>query len=520
MATLPAPRLSLLSILAGAGLLGIAACSSGDTSPDGATNALAMGNRAWDAAAETEWSRWIGGIGEARASGRCTSVNSCIADPAINPFKRATDAPLDVFADCADLPMELRAYFAMKTNRPFRYMSEVVGDAPAGQDAGAPPDYRYTAHNHPTAWSTAKTASSLQSLLTRVSNVVHSGFFRTAPDVEDTDTYPIDIRPGTVHPGTLFYDPNGHVLVVYKVEANGTVRMMDGHPDNSLTYTIFSDKLALGGRTQGGGFRNFRPIDSASPTLAYTPNAALADFGETQYGHGHGYYEWVRAQLSGGAALGPDQAFAQLLDQVCIDVGDRVTAVAAGAHLAIGALGDIPANIYAADGDWEAFSSPGRDGRLRASFRGLFAHVTTTVAAAFAGDPHVAWSGDAKSLVAAYQDAWQQHARTAACTFTYTNGAGATVSLSLDDIQQRIFDLSFDPYHCAEMRWGATARQAQELASCNAQDAARVQRFTDERRMRNAIDRPAPGTPTPFDWGPDAAEDVDVPALLRRLAGG
>ncbi len=496
-------------------LVAASACSSTTGSSDATTGELAMGTRPWNAAAETEWSSWIAGIGEARAAGRCTSVNACLDDATINPFKRASDARLDVFADCADLPMELRAYFAMKTNRPFRYVSEVVGDLPAGHDPGAPPDYRYTANNHPTAWSTAKTAPSLQSLLTRVSNVVHSGFFRTAPDVEDTDTYPVDVRPGTVHPGTLFYDPNGHVLVVYRVDANGSVYMMDGHPDNSLTHTIFSDKLALGGRSQGGGFRNFRPIDSAATALTYTPNAQLTDFGDSQYGHGHGYYDWVRAQLSGGRVLGPDAQFGQLLDQLCVDLGDRVAAVDAGVHLATGPIGDVPPNVYSADGDWEAFSSPGRDGRLRASFRGLFAHVTTTVAAVTNGDAQIAWSGTAKSLVSAYQDAWRAH--QASCEVTYTSSTGSAVRLGLADVQARIFDLSFDPYHCAEMRWGATSRQAQELATCSARDPAHVQRFDDERRLRNAIDRPPPGSPTPFDWGPDVPEDVDVPALLERL---
>ena len=91
------------------------------------------------------------------------------------------------------------------------------------------------------------------------------------------------------------------------------------------------------------------------------------------------------------------------------------------------------------------------------------------------------------------------------------------MTLRLDDVQARIYDLSFDPYHCAEMRWGASSNHAQEMASCASGDAAHLQRFSDERRMRNVIDRPPPGTPTPLDSGPDAPEDVDVPALLARL---
>src|SRR5262249_33907819 len=153
--------------------------------------------------------------------------------------------------------------------------------------------------------------------------------------------------------------------------------------------------------------------------------------------------------------------------------------------------------IYGADGDWEAFSTPGRDGKLRASFRGIFQHVTNSVTAVKNGDPNVAWTGTADSLVAAFKDIWGQ--RLASCKVTYTSSAGAAITLSLADLQARIYDLSFDPYHCVEMRWGADGA---EKRSCTTLDADHTKRFDDERRMRNAIDRPPAGTPTPLgDWG-------------------
>ena len=222
-------------------------------------------------------------------------------------------------------------------------------------------------------------------------------------------------------------------------------------------------------------------------------------------------------QLSGGVALPPDQQFGQLMDQLCTDVQDRVAAVDAGKTLASGPIGPVPPNIYGADGDWEAFSTPGRDGKLRMSFRGITQQVSASVAAVTAGDASVAWTGTAQSLVAAYQDIWNQH-RTS-CKITYTSSSGDAVTLNLDDIQERLFDLSFDPYHCVEMRWGAYADHGTEMAACANQDADHLQRFKDERRMRNAIDRPPAGTDTPFTWGPDSPEDVNVPALLRRLSG-
>ena len=44
------------------------------------------------------------------------------------------------------------------------------------------------------------------------------GIGKRFPGVIANDDVNIDVRRGTVHPGTVFYDPNGHVLLVYKVD--------------------------------------------------------------------------------------------------------------------------------------------------------------------------------------------------------------------------------------------------------------------------------------------------------------
>ena len=488
----------------------VAGCATGCSSEatddsDSSENDLSMGTKPWDATAEKEWSTFIAGIGNARESGKCTTLGQCINDPTINPYKAPTDTDLSVFADCSKVGIGLRGYFAIKTGRPFKYVSEVIGDRPASLAPDKEPDYRYTANNHPTAWSTAKSSPTMQALFNRIASLYHSGFYRMGPTVENDDTYPIDIRPGTVRPGTVYYDPNGHVLLVYKVDTNGTVHFIDGHPDNSLSTHILTSDLAVGGVGQGGGFRNFRPVDPT--TLAYAPNATLADLGSTQYGHGAGYVDWVRSQLTGGVALPPDQQLTLLMDQLCTDIQGRVGAVDLGKQLANGDLGDLPPNIYGADGDWESFSTPGRDQKLRSSFKNIFQFINTTAGA------HTSAS---HSLVAKYAAIWKSH--QASCKISYTNSSGAPVALTLNDVQARLFDLSFDPYECVEMRWGAYPKNAAEYATCTTQDAAHVQRFNDEPTMRNIIDRPAAGTPTPVGYGPATHEDVDVPALLTRLA--
>jgi hypothetical protein len=479
----------------------LAGCAS-DAASDDDSQALTQGTGSWDKTAETEFSNFIARIGKARADGRCLTLNACINDATINPYKAAGDANLDLFADCADVPMELRAYFAVKTGRVFIYVSAIQGDGP---------DERYAKNNHPVSYANAASSRTMQRLMSSLSGTVDSGFFRMAPDVEPSDTYPIKPSRASLRPGTVYYDPNGHVLIVYRVDADGTIWTIDGHPDNSLTFGRFTEgAYAVGGRAQGGGFRNFRPQKMVSDGISFVRNSELTDFGDNQYGHGTGYFDWLRSQISDAPPPAPEKKLNDRLDQLCADLQNRVGAVDAGRALASGALGPIPPNIYGADGDWEAFSTPGRDARLRGSFRGAYKFITDALAAAPAETRG--------ALAASFGAVWRAHTSSAACTITYTNSAGAAKRVTLEALQQRIYDLSFDPYHCPEMRWGAHPKAPDEAASCSNADADHLARFDAERRNRNVIDRD-PTAATGPDYGPDVPEDIDVAGLLQRSAG-
>jgi hypothetical protein len=479
-----------------------------DTDAESAEADLTMGNKPWDDQAETEWATWIERIGEARASGRCRNVNACLNNREINPLKAQGDADLDVFADCADLPIEMRGYFALKTGRPFQFASEI--DSTSGDDP------RYARGNHPTAFKDARSYSTMQKMMSAISGSVHSGHYRMAGAVEDSDTYPVDVTSATVKPGTIFYDPNGHVLLVYKVDPSGAVHLMDGHPDNSLTFGIFSERFAVGGASQGGGFRRFRPLEFDGQTVRRVGNSRLATASAgfsagAQYGRAAGYYPWVRERLSNGAPIQPVLEFGQLVDQLCIDLKERQTAVSRASSVANGPLGPVPANIYGASGEWEELSTPSRDARFKASFRGLRRFIESTGTMVDQNSAGIEWNGSRSDLIAAYAAKWVPE-RTS-CSIAYKNSAGRNVTLTLADVEKRLFDMSFDPYHCPELRWGAYPSHTEEAASC-VMDAAHKQRYEDERRQRNAIDREY-GSPTPFSFGPEQPENVSLSEILR-----
>jgi hypothetical protein len=456
---------------------------------------LTVGTKPWDEVAEQEFSAFIQRIGSDREAGKCKSLSECLNRNKIRGTGPAGDvggsADLNLFADCSKVGIGLRGYFAIKKGLAFKFVRTI-------KSVGGDP--RYTNGNTPLTYGTASKAPNLQAFFSDFNNFYHSGYYRMAPEVENNDTYPIDVRAGTVKPGTVFYDPNGHVMIVYKVEANGTVRLMDGHPDNSFTVKVLTTTNGtVGNKASGGGFRNWRPMDGR---MNYVQNARLSDYGTNQYGRGQDYVTWVRSQLSGGAVLSVEDEFGQLTAQLCNDIKGRVDAVKLGAPIAKKPLGDAPPNIYGAEGDWEAFSSPGRDQRLRASFRNLKQFVTQK-----ATNPDIA-----KKLLSVWNE------QQASCKVSYPNSIGIETELTLNDVQARIFDLSFDPYHCAEMRWGAYPTDAAEFATCNTQSDAHKKRFDDERTLRNIIERPAAGTPTPFGFGPVTPEDVDVVKALAKLA--
>jgi hypothetical protein len=78
------------------------------------------------------------------------------------------------------------------------------------------------------------------------------------------------------------------------------------------------------------------------------------------------------------------------------------------------------------------------------------------------------------------------HVRVAnECTVSYKNSAGNAIELNLNDVEERLWDLSFSPYHCAEYRWGARGK---ELATC-ADGKNKQEWYAAQARLRNQIER-------------------------------
>lgn len=197
----------------------------------------------------------------------------------------------------------------------------------------------------------------------------------------------------------------------------------------------------------------------------------------------------------------PVTQFVEMVDDLCTTAGARVPVVDAAKRLTTGALGALPTNIYSASGDWQTHSTPGRDTTLRGKVRDIASYVDENTQGADG-------AAVARKLLAAWNE------RSAACRLSYKSSTGAATPLALGDVVKRAYKISFDPYHCPELRWGAEIGSS-EYATCNTQSEAHLKRYNDEQTLRHHLDRPASG-PTPIGSGPATGVPIDFVATLER----
>lgn len=462
---------------------------------------------AWSDADERGYSEFIQALGSAN----CKTVDACIKSPA-NPFARSDPPGISYRADCADLPYFLRAYYAWKRGLPFSYISAV-------SPKGSTRDIRYTVRGNDISSrrDIVTGTTSGMALLVDLRNTISSAMYRLHPDMEGTDLYPLRVDRKSIRPGSVLYDPNGHLAVVYKVELDGRILYIDAHPDNSLTRGTYGRKFVRSSPGMGAGFKNWRPtrLVGAARTpdgtlvggrIAFAANAELADYSTEQYfgnvqrppdrewasgqfvleGQPVDYYDYMRARLGGGSlAYEPIQELRNMMRANCEDIRYRAEAIDLAVAQNIHQKGQpsrLPPNIYGTEGEWEEFSTPSRDARLKSSFKELRDQVQRFVEWHAAGDKRIHYAGP--DLLVDMLVAYDQEA--SACTILYLRSNGTPVQLGYEEVRRRMFLLSFDPYHCIERRWGAT--HPAEAMTCS-DDATKAEWYAAEQSLRNQIDR-------------------------------
>ncbi len=510
----------------------------------------------WSAADEAAFQDFVIRIGTAIESRQCATVTQCLNSSA-NIYRSTDPAGLLYKSDCADFPYFLRAYFAWKNELPFAFTDEVDFRDPAHE--ANPPDLRYSRHGNKVVdrYSLASRTNSFKNasivLNTLIPDTASSANFRMHYADSNTDTYPVQVTRRSVRPGTMIYDPNGHVAMVYKVTDEGKVLYVDAHPDNSVTSGTFGVRFVRSHPSQGAGFKNWRPVKLVGAQQAsdgtyrggqmvLAANEDLADYSYEQFfgnsanrpsddhwsdgrftilGHEVTFYEFIRERLTTSVVMvDPIAEFKSLIRDVCNALKDRVPAVQSAIQNGMQTKAHperLPLNIYGASGEWEEYSTPGRDAQLKVQFNDLILQSADLMRRWKAGDSRLSYQGT--DLATDLEDAYSNEAMS--CRLAYVNSQGRSVGLNLEEIRMRLFKLSFDPYHCIEHRWGAVT--SAELASCtDGQNKnlwyEREQRLRNqhirqyEHRMDFTLDellQPFPGN------GTDTPPDVDVVKFLE-----
>jgi hypothetical protein len=485
----------------------------------------------WTAADEAGFGRFVTAIGD---SG-CSSSESCLRSPA-NPWAANEDREfLDVDVDCAKLPYLLRAYYAWKNGLPFSYVDAISG--PEDHKGG---DLRFSkSANVPVSRTEIvdhgngiNGARAMRGML----DTVFTGTYRT--DAAQTrgvmpDFYSPAIQPGTIRPGTVIYDTNGHVGIVYRVDAAGRLSYMDAHPDYTITRSVYGAQFGQSPARLGGGLKNWRPLMLVGAHaengalvgghVIFARNDQIADFSLVQYqgtdpgadGRLHfsyngaplGFYEYVRVAVSGGRSdFNPVYELESTMRTLCNDLEDRRQAVDLAVKDGVTAKlhpSEIPSNIYLSDdGVWESYATPARDTRLRAAFVQFHRDLGEMIGLWLNRDPRIVYDG--QFLKADLLAAYDRESRR--CTTTYLSSAHQPVSLSFDDVARRLFALSFDPYNCVELRWG------DDRDTCPDQ-AGKRRWYAVEQQARHEIGRDEQGTATAM-AGP---RDVDIRGLIAAM---
>lgn len=501
----------------------------------------------WTADDEDGYSRFVQAMGRAT----CSSLESCLGSDA-NPWRTAEEP--EFIGDCADMAYILRAYYAWKHGLPFSYQSAMrTAD-------GARQDLRYSENGNAVAGRRDAVGArpvSAAAYIGRIGGEVSTAMFRTHPDAGDgalfDDFYPVAINRDTVRPGVLAYDIYGHVGIVYDVTEDGRILVIASHPDKSVTRTVYGANFLRSKPDLGAGLKGWRPIRLVGATprpdgslaggrIAGAKNKDIPGYSLEQFfgnkpnpngdwrssdfeheGRQVGYFDYIRRRLAApGFAYDPVGELRNGMQTICGAVRDRKVAVERAVSAGYPKKEHppkLPPNIFGTYGDWENYSTPSRDARLKVSFIDLRRTIEDYVGKVRAGDPSVAYAGADLG-----KDLWDAYvAEKDACTFTYWRSDDTRVRLNLGHVQERLWALSFDHYHCPERRWGADGR---ELETCTDDadktawyDAQRWLRYQAERTYDVRMDVSLHELKPPKDGGlgADAPADADLRKYLASL---
>lgn len=398
--------------------------------------------------------------------------------------------------DCGKLTVALSSYYAYRRALP--WMISIVRSCDGS-------DLRSAPYNIPVGELNSFTAPSLEAFFVPAIQYFCTGNYRVSPygpNAEQSDTVPVAIDPEHLIPGAMHY-LDGHVLILADIDRHGELRFLDATTATSRDIYTFNGLNAVMGippRRSGEagkeyaaclqGLKIFRyPIAETDETgkvirVRRRTNEEMKAFGFSTEQYDkieemvtqqriqeedlalESFHELIQWRMRTSDRVHPIEFINGYADQL-VELFTMREQFVQEAWADVQQNGPIPfpensrdENVFTANGRWGQWSSAGLDVDIRNRYYYLAEWIDNAIRW-FNRKPDFVnlegleyyYLGDrgnlARAIVAEKERIFGRR------SFTYTNSIGEPVRLTLQDLESRLYDLSFDPNHPPELRWGA-----------------------------------------------------------------
>jgi hypothetical protein len=465
--------------------------------------------RQWTHEEIQHFARWIENIYEVKLNGtreqQLAKLERVLTDPEMNllldpAFAGESCNPqlgietirgMHRIVDCAKLTVALSGYYAYRRGLP--WMTSSVRGVNGG-------DVRIVPATVPSNVASILDYSSPHAFFMDAIVATCTGNFRVepkGPGAQLSDTVPVAIDPRHLRPGTLYY-LDGHVLIVGKITKDGEPRFIDSTTSPTRNIYVSNGFNAVSGLTpcKNGsyegcyrGFRAYRwPIAVTDANGNVTSIRRRTDEEMMAFGYSTEQYEKLeqimakRPVVERGVKLNSFQDFfrarmrpagvTNVLHDIQLAAADMIKHLQqreqhvqkAWQHASRQGVAfpedQFDSNVFTARGPWGEHSTALDDAAFRAKYVELVTHLDNVITwfninrgdintAGLSNRPIKSQRELAQAIIAAKDRVF------AGAPISYTNSRGEQVHLNLLEVEKRLFDLSFDPNHPPELRWGA-----------------------------------------------------------------
>jgi len=476
--------------------------------------------RQWTLAETRHFAQWIQHIYKAKTGGnetqRLARIERILTDPEMNlllepefagegcngQLEPGTLRAMHGVLDCAKLTVSLSTYYAYRRALP--WMFSYVRACDGG-------DVRTADYTYPVGEMNSLHYDSVDRFMRDALTGTCTGNFRVELNrdrSEQSDTVPVAIRRDSLVPGCMYY-LDGHVLLLADITPYGEPRFLDATTAPSRDVYAFNGLNSVSGITPrrsgspggeyAGCFRGFRmyrwPIaevdeNGAVRRVRRRTDSEMQEFGYSteQYDRMEelaatqqivdgpmaidSFHQFIRFRLRAGQRLDPARDIQAFAAEMLAFLQERERRVQDGWR-DVNANGPIAfpedsarGNVYTAGGRWAQYATAFIDTECRGRYFALAEDLDNVIRWFDLNAEDVHLDDLNKHAIWTHADLADALLRAkkrvfAETVFHYTNSAGQPVRLSLLDVERRLYDLSFDPNHPPELRWGAAPGSAE-----------------------------------------------------------